>query len=299
MYNQYKIFRVLQLISLLKSKPAKSIRQLSIIIDSTERTIYRYLDLLSEVGFVIERTDRNQVFIESTKDDLQFREEEIQFIKSLVLTVGKQNPLKDSILKKLNITSENQINSQQILNAHLGKIIETLSSAIQLRNQVVLKKYHSINSNNITDRLVEPIKFTDNYQSLAAFEVNTGKNKYFNIERITSVEIKKRVFQYTDKHKYKTPDVFGFSESKNQFEIELLMSLRASVLLKEEYPMTTPLIKYNPKKKKYDFKVIVNDLKPISRFVLGFIDEIEVIGSSLFIQYLKDKVEKITRHSVV
>ncbi|MBK9402179.1 MAG: hypothetical protein IPN36_15475 [Bacteroidetes bacterium] len=38
-----------------------------------------------------------------------------------------------------------------------------------------MKKYHSVNSNIISDRLVEPICFTDNYQSLAAYEIKTGR----------------------------------------------------------------------------------------------------------------------------
>ena len=48
MHNQNKILRVLQLISLLKKEPAKSIRFLSGILESTDRTVYRYLDLIKE-----------------------------------------------------------------------------------------------------------------------------------------------------------------------------------------------------------------------------------------------------------
>ena len=46
MLNQHKILRVLQLISLLKQEPAKSIRQLGGIIETTDRPVYRYFDLL-------------------------------------------------------------------------------------------------------------------------------------------------------------------------------------------------------------------------------------------------------------
>ena len=50
MYNQHKILRVFQLINLLKAKPSKSIRSLAKTLAIDNRTIYRYFDLLREVG---------------------------------------------------------------------------------------------------------------------------------------------------------------------------------------------------------------------------------------------------------
>ncbi len=55
MLNQHKILRVLQLITLLKKKPAKSIRFMAGFVESTERTVYRYLDLIKELGFEFEQ----------------------------------------------------------------------------------------------------------------------------------------------------------------------------------------------------------------------------------------------------
>jgi predicted DNA-binding transcriptional regulator YafY len=297
MHNQNKILRVLQLISLLKTKPAKSIRHLSEVINSTQRTIYRYIDLLAELGFHIEKDNYNRFFIESNEknNDLDFNMEEIQLLKQLVQTVGKDSLLKDSILKKLYIVSDVQINSQHLLKAHLGKIVELLTKAIQSKKQVVLKKYHSVNSNNISDRVVEPISFTDNFQSLAAYEIKTGENKYFNIERITAVEITKHSFKFTSLHKFVTPDAFGFSETKEEYQIELLLTLRVCILLKEEYPMTIPLIKFDKTNNLYKFKATVYSLKPITRFVLGFLDEITVVGSKELKSHLRNHVDALLK----
>jgi len=63
MYNQHKILRVLQLISLLKNKPPRSISHLAGVLGSTERTVYRYLDLLTEVGFHVEKDREHRVCI--------------------------------------------------------------------------------------------------------------------------------------------------------------------------------------------------------------------------------------------
>ncbi len=298
MHNQHKILRVLKLITFLKTRPAKSIRHIGTLLESSERTVYRYLDLMEELGFHIIKDTGNRVCIEDNgtgniNSESTFTAEEMSLIRDLLLTVGKQNKLHESILKKFYINSELKIASNLILRAHLGKIIEDISKAIQEKKQVVLKKYHSANSKDIKDRLIEPIKFTDNYQSLAAFEIASGKNKYFNIERITSVQTKQTSFKNEAKHRFSIPDVFGFSENGKTYDIQLTLSLRAYVILKEEYPMTIPFIKPLKKSGRYIFKCIVYDLKPVTRFVLGFIDEIEIVGSLEFKKHLKDHVEKI------
>ena len=65
MYNQHKILRVFQLINLLKTKPAKSIRQLAKTLEVDTRTIYRYFDLIKEIGFDAEKDAFNRYFIQS------------------------------------------------------------------------------------------------------------------------------------------------------------------------------------------------------------------------------------------
>ena len=251
---------------------------------------------MDDLGFHINRDTSNRVFIdcnENEEPETIFNAQEMGLMRDLLLSVGKKNKLHESILKKIYINSDLKIASNLLRRAHLGKIIEDLVTAIQQKKQVVLKKYFSANSKDVKDRLVEPIKFTDNYQSLAAFEIATGKNKYFNLERITSVTIRQSNFKHEAKHRFSRPDVFGFSENENNYSIDLILSLRAYVILKEEYPMTIPFLKADKKTKRYFFKATVYDLKPVTRFVLGLIEEIEVVGPPEFKKYLKEHVGKI------
>jgi proteasome accessory factor C len=292
MLNQHKILRVLQLISLLKKEPAKSIKFLAGIVESTDRTVYRYLDLIKELGFDLQRDSFNRYFIVSESENLEteFTSEEAHFLKELVLTAGKNNKLKDALLKKIYLKSEITIQGNHILKAHLGKIVEKLSRAIQNQKRVILKDYHSANSQKISDRLVEPITFSDNYNSLIAFEVETGENKYFNIERITDVLELNTNQEFQEKHKNDKPDIFGFSELNGEkFEVELRLTLRAYLVLKEEYPLVQPLVKKEPNKETYLLKCNVNNPKAITRFVLGFPDEVEVVSSEKFIEFLNKK----------
>ena len=292
MLNQHKILRVLQLISLLKKEPSKSIKFLAGIVESTDRTVYRYLDLIKELGFDLQRDSFNRYFIVSDSENLEteFTSEEAHFLKELVLTAGKNNKLKDALLKKIYLKSEISIHGNHILKAHLGKIVEKLSGAIQNEKRVILKDYHSANSQKISDRLVEPITFSDNYNSLIAFEVETGENKYFNIERITDILELNTNQEFQEKHKKDKPDIFGFSELNGEkFEVELRLTLRAYLILKEEYPLVQPYVKKESNKETYLLKCKVNNPKAITRFVLGFPDEVEVVSSEKFIEFLNKK----------
>jgi predicted DNA-binding transcriptional regulator YafY len=108
MHNQNKILRVLQLIALLKKSPAKSIKNIASILSNTDRTIYRYLDLIKALGFDLQRDAYNKYFIVCADSgaDVSFTKEEAQFLTSLLKTAGKNHILKDSIIKKIFLKSE-------------------------------------------------------------------------------------------------------------------------------------------------------------------------------------------------
>lgn len=293
MLNQHKILRVLQLISLLKKEPTKSIKFIAGILESTDRTVYRYLDLVKELGFDLQRDSHNRFYIisEDNNETIEFSNEEASLLRELLLSSGKKSNLKDALLRKIYLKSEIVINGNHLLNAHLGKIVSDLSKAITEHKQVVLKKYQSANSNSISDRLVEPISFTENYTSLCAFEVETAKNKFFNIERITEVDVLQKQNEFKNQHQLDTPDAFGFTALNGlPFDIDIRLNLRAFVLLKQEYPMVLTFIKQEPKTGCYRLKTSINNPKPIIRFVLGLLDDIEIIGSVKFKDYLKNYV---------
>jgi proteasome accessory factor C len=145
------------------------VAQLASLIDTT---VYRYLDLVIECGFDLQRDKMNRYFIvNDCNNGVRFIPEEADFLKQLVLTAGNKSKLRGAILSKIYLSSDNTI-------------VERLSNAISNKEPVILKKYHSINSETISDRLVEPFGFTDNYCTVMVFETASLKNKTFNIDRI-------------------------------------------------------------------------------------------------------------------
>jgi predicted DNA-binding transcriptional regulator YafY len=291
MHNQHKILRVLQLITLLKKEPAKSIRFLAGVLESTDRTVYRYLDLVKELGFELHKDHNNKFQIVGGDEyqQISFSNEEVLLLRDLVMTTGKDNKLRDSLLQKIYLQSELAIQGNQILKANLGKMVEKINSSISENKRIVLKGYHSLNTQKISDRIIEPITLTDNYNSVCGFEVETQLNKYYNLERITEVIQLEEEQQFHQLHQLDEMDVFGFSEKNGQkFSVELLVSLRAYILLKEQYPKIDNYITKEINTEKYRVKIDVNNPKPITRFIFGLKEDIEVLGTKEFIKHLSE-----------
>ena len=270
MLNQHKILRVLQFISFLEQEPSKSVVQLASLLDTTDRTVYRYLDLVKECGFDLQRDKINRFFIVNDRNNgVRFTPEEADYLKQLVLTNGKKSKLKDAVLSKIYLSSDATIVAGHLINVKNGKIVEKLSNAIANKEQVILKKYQSINSESISDRVVEPFGFTDNYCTVMAFEPASLKNKTYNIERIASVELNNQSCSFQSEYKEQIPDAFGFAFSGEKFPVNLELSLKQYLLLKNDFPMTTPHFKFNAKKDLYELNIEVNDLGPVERFLRG------------------------------
>ena len=296
MFNQNRIYRLFQLINYLKARPAKSVRSIESFLDTSERTVYRYLDLLKDLGFTIERDSNNKIFIASSSDTdlIPFTPQEAEYLKMLLLSSGKENQLAQSVLQKVQQSSEIEIGANSLFKAHLAKIVEQISVAIIEGKQLLIKGYSSANSQSISDRLVEPTCFTDNYDSVSAFEIKTRLNKYFNIERMTGVEVQDTPMKHEAQHEFYKPDIFGFQGKSMNKEIELQMTMRAYLVLKEEYPMSAAFIKPIPDTGKYYFKANVQSFQAPGRFVLGFLEEVDVVGSKEFIRFIQKVVKKNT-----
>ena len=159
--------------------------------------------------------------------------------------------------------------ASHLVNAKNSKVIERLALSIANQEQVYLKKYQSINTGTISNRLVEPFGFTDDYTTVMAYEISSKKNKTFHIDRIAYVDFAGKPFKNSKKFVKQIPDVFGFSYSGETYSIQLELDLKQVLLLKEQYPSTAPFIHYNQRRNSYELKVQVNDLQPIERFMRG------------------------------
>jgi hypothetical protein len=63
--------------------------------------------------------------------------------------------------------------------------------------------------------------------------------------------------------------------------------------------MAIPFLKAEPKSNNtYLLNITVNDFKPITRFVIGLIDDVEVLGNIDFKAHLKDITKKLLNNTL-
>jgi proteasome accessory factor C len=287
---QAKLLRLFQIIAVLKSGHWP-IKQLAERFDTSERTIYRYLNLLEEVDFLIEKDFDNRYFILTSEDDpsqSQFSIEETKLIKKLIQSGAADNPLKNLLLKKLSLNSELDSVPRLFVKARIGKIVDELAEAIKNKKQIVLKNYHSAHSNEIRDRLVEPIHFGDNYQSIMALDTADKVCKQFKLDRIGEVLTMGKPFQFESLHQKNQTDIFGFTGDASTW-VTLNLTMRAYLLLREEFPLSVPYI--TKQENDYLFNGPVASFEGAGRFVLGLMDEIKVKSPENFKTFLKTKLE--------
>ena len=63
--NQHKIYRVLRLLQLLQEKP-RTVMGMSMYRGTSERTVYRYIQLFVKLELQVKRDKFNKYFIEKT-----------------------------------------------------------------------------------------------------------------------------------------------------------------------------------------------------------------------------------------
>ncbi|RMG72646.1 MAG: WYL domain-containing protein [Bacteroidetes bacterium] len=277
MVAQQKMLRIFRLIRLLNRQPGQTVLHLARLLEITPRSVYRYLDLLEELGYAVDRDMEGRFFIfsETTEDHLPRLEvEEVQQLGELL-----QNHLPDSegraaLLRKLYAHSDFNHLAGELVDAHTGQVFRALGEALTLQVQVRLLGYQSPSSGQVSDRLVEPMGFTTDCRHLLAYEPASEMVKQFKLDRIEGVE------RLESPRKYHgivdQPDVFGMS-GEQEHEVILNLSLRAYRLLVEEFPRTRAQISKQKGSWPYQYQGTVRAWQGVGRFVLGLPGEIYIV----------------------
>ncbi|NEV92613.1 HTH domain-containing protein [Psychroflexus sp. YR1-1] len=281
MSNQNKLYRLLRLIALLKQEPPKSINYIAEFLECSSRTVYRYLELLESVGFIIKVNRFKKYSIQDTQllSNSHLNKEEFDFLKKLLQTSGRFNKISKSILHKLSLNTDKQLINNDIYDANHSITINQINEAIENNKQIVIKEYETINSQNNSYTLIEPIKLTENYRLLCAFEIGNQKNTFFNLKKIGNIIITEQEQKYKSLHECSTPDAFGVVKKSESFEVNLQLNLKAKSLLVQEYPLTKPLLK-NIDGNNFLFSTTVYSLKPLKQFYNNLKNDIKILENT-------------------
>ena len=292
-----RIVRLLRLMELLSSNVDYTTQELMDRLEISRRSIFRYLESFKSAGFTMKKKGTSVHKLLSNnchKIDLSqlihLSEEEAYLLHNLLGTLTSDCQVAINLEKKLTALFDATSVTEIIGNKVTGENIMRLRQAIDEKKQVTLVNYESGHTMRISDRLVEPIKFSTNYTDIYAYEVATGMTKVFKLSRIGCVEFSTIDWQYEDRHTNIETDCFRMT-GKEDIPVTLKMTLKAKNLLIEEYPLSAKYISHDGEW--WWFRGNVKDLAGVGRFYMGLSDQVEVIDSIQLKQFVKIRIEKV------
>lgn len=284
---------------LLSSNVDYTIPELMERLETSRRSIFRYLESFKVAGFTMKKKGANvhKLLTNSChKIDLSqlihLSDEEAYLLHNLMGALSSDCQVIINLEHKLAALFDATSVTEIIGNKVTGENIMRLRQAIDEKKQVTLIRYESGNTMSISNRLVEPIKFSSNYRDVHAYEVSSGITKVFKISRISQVEVSLADWKNEDKHEKIETDCFRMA-GKEDIPVTLKMTLKAKNLLIEEYPLASKYVSYDGQS--WWFKGNVKDLAGVGRFVIGLADQMDIIDSPALVNYLKIFTERNLR----
>jgi proteasome accessory factor C len=293
--DQQKMQRLLRLLMMLAGKRWYSLNELMEKLESSGRTIYRYLETFETAGFILEknkgsyRLQRTSLSTRSLQNLIHFSEEEVLILYDTLALIEGTSPVKERLIRKLNVLYDYKALEQLQQSDDLTKI-QILSEAIRNKKQVNLFDYRSSNSDKITNRKVEPFDYLPDYRAVWCYEHESKSCKQFKLARIHEIELINQDWENEPLHKTHFTDAFRISSLEAIGNIEARLSLKAYNLLLEEFPLSREYI--NEEKGFYQLKIPVAGYQGMGRFVMGLPGEIEVLGTKGFKEFLREERKK-------
>lgn len=295
--DQPKLERLLRLMKMLTANNSLTVDEIADKLAISSRSVYRYIDTFRAAGFVVKKAnncpklDKSSPYFKDISQLIHFTEEEAYILKSAIENIDENNLLKQNLKKKLYTVYDYNILAETIVSGKNGRNVKQLVEAIENKKRVVLKNYSSAHGNDIRDREVEAYAFTTNYVQVWCYCPEENKNKLFKISRIGSVEILPEVWQYEAKHKSGYIDVFRMNSNETK-HVKLKLSLRAANLLAEEFPLASKYIN-KLSDNEWIFESEVCTFDGVGRFVMGLLDDIEIIESPELQKYIAVHLKNI------
>lgn len=295
-----RLFRTLNLLA--GSRRGYTVDELAEKLGVSRRTVYRDLIIYGQCGFeVVTHPVTHRLRVGNpgeTAEKIGFDADEAHILEEALLGLP-EGPVRSDLLDKVRSFSGSSQALGHYLNQQAGLHYKSLSQAIRERVQVVLTDYNAPSSHSIGNRLVEPYGFSSSLDTLFAFEPASRRNKSYKIVRIGQVRLERVPWQFSHLHEAPKTDAFGMPIGDSLLEVHLHLGQLSSNLLREEHPAAalflSPLLAPKPGERVYELRLRVADYRGIGRFVLGLIDDIDVIGPPDFVKHLQKRIRSLVK----
>ena len=293
-----KLERELQLLLLLIENYRYTVPEICEKIGISRRNLYYYLEFFRDAGFIVENhrpyylIRKDSPWFKKIDAAVHFTEDEAILMRRLLEKVDDGSQQIAHLLRKLDklydldIINPVEIRERQAANASV------IYEAIKQKRAVVLKNYASPHSDTVSDRRVEPFLFMNGNQDVRCFEYASKMNKTFKLSRIQEVEMLDLSWSNESKHINIHTDIFMFSAEEEQI-VKLRMGRLSTYILREEYPKSERYIEQEDESH-WLCELPVCSFLGIGRFVIGLMEDIEVLENDAFRQYLKERVKRMS-----
>ena len=295
--DQPKIERLLRLMKMLTANVEYSVDDIAERLDMSRRTIYRYIDTFRDAGFVIKkrgnciRLDKESPHFKDISQLVHFTEEEAVILRRAIESIDDTNLLKQNLKRKLYSVYDSGTLADTIVKGQNSSNVHSLIEAIENHKQVILHNYQS--SHSVRDRIVEPFAFTTNYVNVWCYDIEDNCCKIFKTARIGSVELSDIEWQHCEQHKENFIDIFRMIASSDSelIAVKLKLGRLSYNLLMEEYPLAERYIS-TLDKDHWLLNTQVANLQGVGRFVIGLMDDIEIIESPELKDYISTYIKQ-------
>ena len=298
--DQPKLERLLRLMKLLTSNVNYTVNDLAERLDTSYRSIYRYIETFKEAGFVVHKLEggvyklgKESPYFREISQLVHFTDEEAHIVNQLIEGLDDTNMLKQNLRKKLSSVYNCTAMATSIVKGKNATNVNRVLEAIEERRQVLLCDYSSSHTGEVRTRCVEPFGFTTNYVQIWCYEIESGMNKLFKTSRIGSVEVLDKAWEHEAEHNEGYIDIFRMT-GYEQHRVKIELGMLAHNLILEEYPLSERDIKpLDNGRWLLDTKVC--NYLGISRFVMGLLDDIRIVDSPEYSDYVKRRMAELVK----
>ena len=295
--EQPKVERTLRLMKLMTGNTVYTVADLAEKLDTSYRSIYRYIDSFKEAGFAVRKV-RSGVYelvaMGRRARDLDrlvyFSDEEAGIINGLIESLDNTNALKQNLHQKLAAIYDVAPVTDFISKRSNAMNVRELSDAIQDRRCVILHDFKS-SSGKTGDRHIEPFAFSTNYIHVWGYDLADGRCKLFGIARTGEVEVlENEAWSHEKEHLRTQMDIFRMS-GERKYRVTLQLDQLARDLLLEEYPLSADDLHENADGSGWLLETDVCAMQGVGRFVIGLADHVRVLDSPELSTYIKEFIK--------
>lgn len=286
----------LRLIILLAQGQFLSVTEMAERLSLHPRTVYRNLEYFPRIGLTLEKRSRRYrlspeaPFLEKVSARFHFSMSEVVTLRQMLEAVQNRSSQVRHLREKLQRIHEGGVLVPNNVDETTAQNIRNIFEAIRQERVVLLKGYTSPNSCKKSDRWVEPFLFLPGNREVRCYEASSQMNKTFSLSRVEEVQLLDIRWDHADCHRPLHVDLFHFS-GEERTHVRLRLGLLAKAVLLDEYPEAeehlSPLDDGH-----WLFDAEFCSMKGIGRFVIGLLDDIEILDAPELTAYLKERVER-------